>query len=247
VGKGTGNKFRISLALPVAAVMNCADNTGSTFVQKMSRSHGAEEGTKVYLGNLDERTTKRDVEEFLKNHGPIVDLWLARSPPGFGFVRFEHPRDAEDAVKDLDGLTLLGRRVRCEISRGTRSHARDEKCYECGRYGHFARECRDRRRSRSRGRDRSRDRSRDRRRARSRSRSRSRSGSRGRRRPSRDRRSRSRSRSNSRSASRGRERDRPKSPETNGTSAASDRKEDKTNKEKEKEEKESAPEPENKD
>eukprot|EP00995_Heteronema_vittatum_P009042 NODE_4322_length_590_cov_1932.341959_g3125_i0.p2 GENE.NODE_4322_length_590_cov_1932.341959_g3125_i0~~NODE_4322_length_590_cov_1932.341959_g3125_i0.p2 ORF type:complete len:141 (-),score=47.77 NODE_4322_length_590_cov_1932.341959_g3125_i0:100-522(-) len=28
-GKGTGNKFRISLALPVAAVMNCADNTGA--------------------------------------------------------------------------------------------------------------------------------------------------------------------------------------------------------------------------
>jgi len=27
--KGTGNKFRISLALPVAAVMNCADNTGA--------------------------------------------------------------------------------------------------------------------------------------------------------------------------------------------------------------------------
>jgi len=216
---------------------------------EMSRSYGAEEGTKVYIGNLDERTTKRDVEEFLKNHGPIVDLWLARSPPGFGFVRFEHPRDAEDAVKDLDGLTLLGRRVRCEISRGTRSHARDEKCYECGRYGHFARECRDRRRSRSRGRDRSRDRDRDRRRGRSRSRSRS--GSRSRRRSSRDRRSRSRSPSNSRSPSRGRtrDRDRPKSPETNGTSAgASDRKEDEVDKEKEREkEKESAPDPETKD
>eukprot|EP00754_Rhynchopus_humris_P007172 Rhum_TRINITY_DN13357_c0_g1::Rhum_TRINITY_DN13357_c0_g1_i2::g.59437::m.59437/K02894/RP-L23e, RPL23; large subunit ribosomal protein L23e len=26
---GKGNKFRISLALPVAAVMNCADNTGA--------------------------------------------------------------------------------------------------------------------------------------------------------------------------------------------------------------------------
>eukprot|EP01013_Petalomonas_cantuscygni_P041720 TRINITY_DN7475_c0_g1_i1.p1 TRINITY_DN7475_c0_g1~~TRINITY_DN7475_c0_g1_i1.p1 ORF type:complete len:141 (+),score=1.14 TRINITY_DN7475_c0_g1_i1:38-460(+) len=26
---GRGNKFRISLALPVAAVMNCADNTGA--------------------------------------------------------------------------------------------------------------------------------------------------------------------------------------------------------------------------
>merc|ERR1711998_86783 len=28
-GGGGGNKFRMSLALPVAAVMNCADNTGA--------------------------------------------------------------------------------------------------------------------------------------------------------------------------------------------------------------------------
>ena len=28
-GAGKGNKFRISLALPVGAVMNCADNTGA--------------------------------------------------------------------------------------------------------------------------------------------------------------------------------------------------------------------------
>ena len=27
-GGSSGGKFRISLALPVAAVMNCADNTG---------------------------------------------------------------------------------------------------------------------------------------------------------------------------------------------------------------------------
>lgn len=28
-GSASGNKFRISLGLPVAAVMNCADNTGA--------------------------------------------------------------------------------------------------------------------------------------------------------------------------------------------------------------------------
>ncbi len=28
-GVGVGNKFRIALGLPVAAVMNCADNSGA--------------------------------------------------------------------------------------------------------------------------------------------------------------------------------------------------------------------------
>lgn len=33
-------------------------------------------------------------------------------PSGFGFVWFDDPRDAEDAVKDLDNRELLGKRMR---------------------------------------------------------------------------------------------------------------------------------------
>ncbi len=36
-------------------------------------------------------------------YGPLRNVWVARNPPGFAFVEFEDPRDAEDAVKALDG------------------------------------------------------------------------------------------------------------------------------------------------
>ena len=162
---------------------------------------------KVYVGDLGDSASKRDLEEAFGYYGPLTSVWIARNPPGFAFVEFEDDRDAEDAVKGLDGRTVCGRRVRVELSTGRsrggrggggrfgsppRSRA-DERCYECGERGHFARDC-DRRRngggggggrrspyrgrrsySRSVSRDRSRSRGSDRSRGGARSYSRSRS------------------------------------------------------------------------
>lgn len=43
------------------------------------------------------------LEEAFSKYGPIKKVWLARRPPGFAFIEFEDSRDAEDAVKGLDG------------------------------------------------------------------------------------------------------------------------------------------------
>ncbi|EPY83868.1 splicing factor, arginine/serine-rich 7 [Camelus ferus] len=74
--------------------------------------------TKVYVGNLGTGAGKGELERAFSYYGPLRTVWIARNPPGFAFVEFEDPRDAEDAVRGLDG-----------------------KCYECGEKGHYAYDC----------------------------------------------------------------------------------------------------------
>ncbi|XP_013889780.1 serine and arginine rich splicing factor 7a [Austrofundulus limnaeus] len=186
-----------------------------------SRSSSRVTDCKVYVGDLGNGAAKGELERAFSYYGPLRTVWVARNPPGFAFVEFEDPRDAEDAVKGMDGKVLCGSRVRVEMSTGLSRKGRgrpsrrqfdpNDRCYQCGDRGHYAYDCYryskrgggGGRRSRSRSHSRSRSRSRGRR-YRSRSRSRSRSYSRSRRRSPSYSRRRSRSGSQARSKSKSR-------------------------------------------
>lgn len=62
---------------------------------------------KVYVGNLGNNGNKTELERAFGYYGPLRSVWVARNPPGFAFVEFEDPRDATDAVRELDGRYVL--------------------------------------------------------------------------------------------------------------------------------------------
>ncbi|KAG4944036.1 hypothetical protein JHK82_048185 [Glycine max] len=59
--------------------------------------------SRVYVGNLDSRVTERDLEDEFRVFGVIRSVWVARRPPGYAFIDFDDRRDAQDAIRELDG------------------------------------------------------------------------------------------------------------------------------------------------
>ena len=80
-----------------------------------------EDGCRIYVGNLPMDVRARDLEDLFYKFGRIVDLHLKvpARPPAFAFVTFDHPRDADDAVRGRDGYEMAGDRLRVEIVSST--------------------------------------------------------------------------------------------------------------------------------
>jgi len=73
---------------------------------------------KIYVGDLPRNADEREVEDAFRKFGGVRSVWVARNPPGFAFIEYEDPRDADDAVRRMDGSNLCGSRIRVEHSTG---------------------------------------------------------------------------------------------------------------------------------
>ena len=104
----------------------------------MSRDRDAREPGRVYVGDLGSGGSKPELEREFERYGTLKSVWVARNPPGkssteichlqkskspyicfsgFAFIEFDDPRDAEDAVRDMDGRFVCGCRIRVEMAK----------------------------------------------------------------------------------------------------------------------------------
>ncbi|XP_046337261.2 serine/arginine-rich splicing factor 7-like isoform X1 [Haliotis rufescens] len=74
-------------------------------------------GYRVFIGALGASTGKGHLIKDLQKYGKVLDLWLARNPPGYAYVVYSKGREAESLVRERNGRMLAGRRVRVEHAR----------------------------------------------------------------------------------------------------------------------------------
>lgn len=82
--------------------------------------------TRIFVGGLGDNMAKEELEREFSKYGRLSQVWVAQNPPGFAFLEFDDDRDADEAIRQMNGVVLNGSRLRVEYSRerGSRGFGR---------------------------------------------------------------------------------------------------------------------------
>ncbi|XP_018426266.1 PREDICTED: cold-inducible RNA-binding protein B-like [Nanorana parkeri] len=74
---------------------------------------------KLFIGGLSFDTNEQSLEELFGKYGPVNEVVVVKDREtnrsrGFGFVTFENPDDAKDAMDAMNGKSVDGRQIRVD-------------------------------------------------------------------------------------------------------------------------------------
>ncbi|KAE8631750.1 hypothetical protein XENTR_v10001291 [Xenopus tropicalis] len=74
---------------------------------------------KLFVGGLNFETTEESLEQVFSKYGQVAEVVVVKDREskrsrGFGFVTFENPEDAKDAMMAMNGKSVDGRQIRVD-------------------------------------------------------------------------------------------------------------------------------------
>jgi len=84
------------------------------------------EPNKIYIVNLDFKTTARDIEKDFRHYGRVLDVSVPMDPHstwrsrGYAFVTYDRQKDADAAMKEMNERMYDGRVIYIKKARRTR-------------------------------------------------------------------------------------------------------------------------------
>jgi len=77
------------------------------------------QNNKLYVGNLNFETSEDDLKKLFSAHGTVNEINVMERK-GFGFVTMGTPEEALKAKEALNGIDVLGRKIRVDEARPPR-------------------------------------------------------------------------------------------------------------------------------
>lgn len=106
--------------------------------------------SRIFIKNIPSKTKETDLRILFGKYGNIVDLVLKVN---FAFLQYESEKEAIAAIKNLNDYTLMGNKINVESAKSKiekMAERINEKCFKCGEFGHWAKDCKLMRRERDR-------------------------------------------------------------------------------------------------
>jgi len=100
---------------------------------------------KLYIGGISPDWSSERIKEILSKFGKVLRVDLVKN---FAFAFVENQAAADEIIKQSDGKTFDGNKLAVQISKNKQylPNADGDVCFECGKPGHWAKECTQRRR-----------------------------------------------------------------------------------------------------
>jgi RNA recognition motif-containing protein len=72
-----------------------------------------ERNPQIFIAKLSSNVREKDLEYEFRRYGTIRNVELKR---GYAFIEYENHRDAEEAIRDMDGRKFEGNRIVVQLS-----------------------------------------------------------------------------------------------------------------------------------
>lgn len=117
-----------------------------------SRSHERSKNPQIFIAKLSPSIRHKDLEYEFRKFGRIRTLQLKK---GYAFIEFDDYHHADEAIHEMNGRRILGQKIVVQAAYGKRRETSPRSrprrpgpqetdiCYNCGKTGHWANECRE--------------------------------------------------------------------------------------------------------